>query len=624
VFVVVALYAPFSRFIDRRPRLEAGGRLVLADWTNATTEADLAGVTELARRQLEQSASLTILNRDALDDVLRRMVKTDQPLALEIAREVAWRGGADGIISGRVWRAGAGYGLMVRLESRPPKPDVSGANWSRSYEARDRTELRTAIRDAANWVRAAAGEAARDISRNDRPVEEVTTSSWRALDIFSSAETLLRHGREEDALALLHEAVRIDPGFALAWMRLGDVETSRRRFAEGYSAWTTALAVYDKRRLTPREEYRLRGMFASDTEDYSEAERVYRLYLVAFPIDPDPYFYIARPLMMLGRVDDGIAMLSEAARREPLGFRAIAQLAMFHIRAERPHASEPYIRQLRDHQQHAWADCIDGARLFLAGQYQAALDRFERLEHTDDPFLISRAPALEAAVFADLGRVDQAALCLRRGIAADAARGAQPAEADKLLALADLDLRRGDRRGTRDRCIEASHLDRAPNRVIRAASLLARAGFISDAAARLDSLDRNSPARNVQIGRHRVLGEILLAEKRPREAWTEFQQAASMDGAGVLSEYVARGAEAAGEHALALTLYARMAEAPGYFWRYPDTDPPGAWADALARFVALAQAHATRELEPRVTTARQTLRTLRSAAERVNSHTGGG
>jgi serine/threonine protein kinase/tetratricopeptide (TPR) repeat protein len=587
--LALSLYPYWSRFLKQNPQPPLRS-VVLADVLNETREADLDGVTDMLRYQLTQSAILNVLEQSAVSETLARMVASaDQPLSLAQAREVAWRRSADVIVSGRIRGRAPSYVLTMRFERRGAQPDVSGPNQARSFEARDRTELQHAVEEAGRWIRRAAGESTKDIPQADKPVEEVTSNSWEAVALFSRAQTLSAQSRPRDALALFEEAVRIDPDFALAWMRMGDIHMSRRATAEGYASWTKAIDAFRRRKLTTRETYRIRGMFASDTEDHAEAERVFRLYSVAYPNDFAPYFYIARPLLMLGRVDEAIQMLQMAGSKDPTAFSVPAQLAMFELQAGRLDLAAGYIATVRRLGQGSWADCIQGQLEFLRGSYDAARRTFKSLERSQDPLLRSRATALQASVLAETGRLADAIVTLQRGADADAASGDQTSRADKLLAVADLLLRSQQRQQCRDTCIIVEQIDQSPVRRARCAALLARAGFPADAETLLARLPSDLPSRRLQADRHRITAEILLARQRPRQAWDAFQRAAALEAPGVLSEYLARGAVAAGERGTALALFERMANAPGYYWRYPDNHPPGSWRAALEAYLGLAK-----------------------------------
>ena len=561
---------------------------VMAPIVNATNEPALDAVTDMLRNQLAQSPFMTVLTGGQLREALQRMaLPPETTLTPAVAREVAWRRQADVTVTGRLQPATRGYVLTAHVERRPPRPDAVGDVWTRSFEARDRAELLRIVGEAGRWVRGTAGEAAADIPKADRPVEEVTSPSWEAVALYGQASALSGRTRLEDKLALLQEAVRLDPDFALAWMRIGDLQMANRRLDEGTASWERARHVLPRRQLTKREEYRIRGLYANDTRDYAEAERAFRLWLMAYPNDPLPFFYIARPLMMLGRTGEAIQMMEAARQREPYAYYVLVNLALLHLRAGSLEAARDPIAGLRQMKEDAWADCVQGLLDFLKGDSAAAIARFEALERGAHAELAARAPSLQAAALADLGRTDEALVRLERGIAADLTAGRHVERADKLLQAAVLELASGRRGPCRDRGVLVAQIDQSAERLAQVAALLARAGYPNDAEEIMRRLDATRPTRGLQADRLRVRGEVLLARRQARAAWAEFQKAATLDPPGVPHEYLARGALAAGETGTARTLYARIADDVGYYWQAPDQEPIGTWFAARRRLAAL-------------------------------------
>jgi eukaryotic-like serine/threonine-protein kinase len=590
LILLVAL-SPFIRGVRSDP-LEAAVA-VMTPIANRTGEPALDALTDMLQQQLSQSTFLTLLDGGQVRDALRTMARTsDTFLTPELGREIAWRRQADVVVSGRVQPAAQrGYVLSTEVERRAERPDLLGRTWQRTFEARDRAELLRMVQEASRWIRGIAGEAASDIPKADRPVEEVTSPSWEAVALYSRAERLAtQQGRLDDTLALLSEAVRLDPDFALAWMRIGDLQMSVRRLDEGAAHWDKALHVLERRQLTKREEYRIRGVYANDTHDYAEAERAYRLWLLEYPHDPKPYFYIARPLMMQGRTDEAIRMMEAARERDRYSYYIPLHLTTLYLRANRLDAAEGTIANLREIGEAAWADSLQGQLDVLRNHAAAALARFEQLGQGTHPLLASRGPVLQAALLADAGRIDEAIARLEQGAAKDLAAGRQKERADKLLFLADLELARGRRRDARDRCVLVEQIDRSARRLAPAAALLARAGYPEDAERMIARFDGARSIRSLEVDRRRIRGEVLLARGNARAAWVEFQQAATLDAPGVPLEYLARGAAAAGETGTALALYARIAGDREYYWHYPEGEALGTWARGTERYFDLARA----------------------------------
>ena len=131
--------------------------------------------------------------------------------------------------------------------------------------------------------------------------------------------------------------------------------------------------------------------------------------------------------------------------------------------------------------------------------------------------------------------------------------------------------------------MQVEQVDRSSLRMAAVGHVYARSGALADATRALSTLPKETSSRQLRIQKLRLGAEIVLARGDARGAWVQFQQAAALEAPGVLPEYVARGAAAAGELGTALAMYRRMAGDPGYYWRYPDHEP-GRWFESLTRY----------------------------------------
>jgi hypothetical protein len=120
----------------------------------------------------------------------------------------------------------------------------------------------------------------------------------------------------------------------------------------------------------------------------------------------------------------------------------------------------------------------------------------QRHPHRDGPLLSAswpRSPIVDSGQEDRRGhdqRCDQGneqrALLPERAL--DVRTGAQAARADKLLALASLQLRQGRPRACRDLCIQLEQVDGSARRLAQEAAILARAGYPADAERVLASV----------------------------------------------------------------------------------------------------------------------------------------
>ncbi len=563
-----------------------GARVLLADVENRTGDEQLNAATDLLRSQLSQSVRFDIVDNTAVPDVLARMVKPpNEPLRGDIAREVAWRAGVPLIVSGTVSQLGQAYVFNLRIEKIGDNPKPA-RTWFQAFDARDKRGLLAATRTGSNWVRQITGESATEVAQADRPVEETTTDSWQALQSFSRAESVRREGRTEEAIALLEEAVKVDPHFALACTRLGDILTSLQRQDEGLAWYRRALEEMRIRTLSKREALRIRGLYALDTGDYPSAESAFRVYADSYRNDPMPLVMRALTLEQEGRTDEALEQLRQAEQRDSRRYELqvyMANACMVKGRFDEAARHEEVLRRMG---QADWADFVAAGAAFLQGRYEEALGRYAALSASHNSYLHNRAFLLRAGVYSELGRYGEAASVLREGIQYDIAERRASDQADKLLALADLALRREDRVGARQACLGAVQLDRSPQRLSRAGTILARAGYPA-VAERLAAMIQGN--ENIfQAARWRIAGEVLLARGAPAEAIVNFRHADAVEPAGRPRQYLARALVLSGDAEGALRLYRRVLETRNLSWQSSEPQPLGLWADALLQQAVLA------------------------------------
>jgi hypothetical protein len=93
----------------------------------------------------------------------------------------------------------------------------------------------------------------RELSSHNRLPQDITSSSWEALESFATAEKLSRIETPAVVTPLFRRAVQLDPQFAMALMRLGDILNSQRNAEEGYRYWREAVEQTRTQRLSDHE-----------------------------------------------------------------------------------------------------------------------------------------------------------------------------------------------------------------------------------------------------------------------------------------------------------------------------------------------------------------------------------
>ena len=246
-------------------QLSERDRLVVADFDNRTQDAGLAGsVTEAFRIDLGQSPVIRILSTAEVGDALTRMKRDPAtPVTPAVARELATREGAKAVIAGEISALGKSYVLSARILSAADGSELVALRET----ADDDAGIVAALDRLSGKVRERIGESLKTI-RGGQPLAQVTTGSLEALRLYSEAAQLSEHGSDEQAIAMLEQAIALDSGFAMAWRKLAVALSNSRASQERVVAATTR--AYEHRdRLTEVERQLTAGVLLLDGRDRS-------------------------------------------------------------------------------------------------------------------------------------------------------------------------------------------------------------------------------------------------------------------------------------------------------------------------------------------------------------------
>ncbi len=359
--------------------LKERDRLVLADFENRTGDSTLgATVTELFRVGLAQSPVITVLEPTKVGEVLSRMqrqpgTRVDVPLG----REIAQREGLKGVVAGSIVSVGSGYALTAQVLS------TDGRELTVQQEAAgDVNGLIAAVGRLSGKLRERIGESLRHI-RAER-LEQVTTSSFRALQLYTQAIHTYMAGDDGRAVAMLEEAVRLDTAFAMAYRTLGAYLGNQfQRRARVVEVITKAYEHRD--RLTERERYHaiafyhesvtgqleqaigayqtLLDRYSDDSKalnnlgvayellvDAANAERYYRRALEQDSSSTIAFGNVIDAQVLGGKLDDAEATLARFAAKFPGNPRVAGQRVNLAVTRGQYDAAERELRALRDAQ----------------------------------------------------------------------------------------------------------------------------------------------------------------------------------------------------------------------------------------------------------------------------------
>ena len=217
VVVAVGTYA----FLPYRPspRLTAQDTIVLADFTNTTSDPVLDGTLRQGlSAQLEQSPFLNLLPDRRIAETLTLMSRPkDARLTRELAREICQRTGSAVTIEGSIANPGSQYVLGLEAVNCH-----SGGLLAEEHVTADsKKRILKALGQAATRMRERLGESLASVEKFDTPPENVTTPSLEALQSYSLGyRAQVAQDDSAAAIPLLQRAILLDPNFAMAYARL--------------------------------------------------------------------------------------------------------------------------------------------------------------------------------------------------------------------------------------------------------------------------------------------------------------------------------------------------------------------------------------------------------------------
>jgi tetratricopeptide (TPR) repeat protein/TolB-like protein len=617
-------------------------RIVVTDFRAAGNDSLLGSVvTEALRTDLSQSKVVSLVQTTTVQQALRRMQRpTEQKLDLASARDVALREGAAAVLDGDVTPIGTGVLLVARLVSAEDGSVLAAFRASAS----DADGVIPAINTLSRDIRGKIGESLRDI-RAEPPLDEVTTASLPALRKYAEGVRMIEvAGDMRRGMTLLEEAVTLDSTFAMAYRKLGvtlgnlgtEPAKARRMLERAY-------AFRDK--LPPVE----RGLAEASWYMSAEGEGVKAQAALdgVLAIDPDNRTALINSSVLalerreFPRAESLLvrAVRSDSSRSQPYANLLLAQFAMGRTADARRTIEAVRRRFPENRQMEVTAASLDAA----VGRYDSAAARFTALARrgpgeaggTDDA--ASGEFGLAAIALVE-GRLRAASPHFVAGNRLRAAAGTpvSPLRQPVLEAFFDAFFRGqpGQARRRIDAVATRAALAKLPvdqRLYFDLAAVHALAGRPEQ--ARMLVAEADTAARDLQDAawrseRESALGEILLAEGKPRDAIRAFQRADSGACRICILPRLGAAYDLAGDRDSAIAVFERYRTTPDLYRLSTDAnylagiqkrlgelyEARGDKARALAayeQFVTLWRA-ADPELQPAVQQVRQRIQMLRT------------
>jgi serine/threonine protein kinase/tetratricopeptide (TPR) repeat protein len=285
--------------------------IVLADFTNTTGDTVLDETLRQALSvDLEQSPFLRIIPEQQVQETLRLMGKpADARLTPEIAREVCQRTNSTVALHGSIAQIGTEYSLDLKAVNCASDESLA----TTEAQATDKNHILDALNMAASSIRTELGESLSMVQKFATPVEQATTPSLDALHAFSLGVKTKDITGDEAAVPLFEEAIKLDPGFAMAYALLGTSYSNLEERSRGAEMLKKAYDLREK--VSEHEKFYIEAYYYDIVlGDLTKAMQEYELWAQVYPRDDRPVGNLGLIYGYIGQHEKAVAQAREALR----------------------------------------------------------------------------------------------------------------------------------------------------------------------------------------------------------------------------------------------------------------------------------------------------------------------
>jgi len=269
------------------------------------------GLTDMLTTNLAQVKGLDVLSTERVMSAVQRASKDGKSMDPAQAQNVARDAGADAYITGALLKIGP---TQLRLDVRAQDTATGQILFSDKLEGQDVQSIFGMV-DRLTASIAGSFLPASEVPQKAPEIEQASTSNVEAYRHYQLGIDYARRFLTTDAIRELEEAVRLDPQFALAYLRLTDqynLEGDVRRGTE------TAVKVEQLQSRLPRyEQLSLQSLKAARARD-PEAELAAREAIVSeFPRSTMDRGILGTFLSGMGKRDQAVELFQQGLALDP-------------------------------------------------------------------------------------------------------------------------------------------------------------------------------------------------------------------------------------------------------------------------------------------------------------------
>ncbi len=409
--VVIALITvPLFMFLRPDPAIAFASRdwVVVGSLHNLTGETAFDGALESALRiSLEQSRYVNVLPDLKVRDTITRMQRDPDKTEIDrqVGSEVAIREGARALILPTI----AEIGGRVRITAEVIDPQTQTTVYSETADGIGKESILPSLDTINERLRVRLGEALATVSNESKPLDKVATKDLDALKSYTLGTAKGSRGMFPEAIALFDQALRIDPEFASANLRLATIKVSMGKTANALEQFNKALA--HRERLSVRDTLYAESFIAT-LEHQADWASKWQVLVDTYP----DYFPATGAFAYMTWRDENrfdqsnIALaLASASAKNPTPLAARHLLGILYLSNERyADANQVFSDAEADGLTYTFYHAATKAVLRQFDSASALLDKAPKRSPIDDPVVGSAHTLFQTAFLLDQGKITQA------------------------------------------------------------------------------------------------------------------------------------------------------------------------------------------------------------------------